>query len=151
MDTELIKKTILSRIIEQDGCWRWQGAHQSKGYGMICIDGENVLAHRTSYLTFVGEIPSGQFVCHKCDVRDCVNPEHLFLATPKGNTQDMLNKGREARGERNGQAVLSDDDIRQIRELYAQGGIYHRELAKMFNTTRPNITKILNNYRWKHI
>ena len=77
-----------------DGCWLWTGATASYGYGKMMLDGETVRAHRAAYLLLVGPIPDGLYVLHRCDVRRCVNPAHLFLGTPSDNTKDMLAKGR---------------------------------------------------------
>ena len=73
------------------GCWVWTGA--AGRYGCFKMD-KNMDAHRASWVLFKGEIPKGMCVCHSCDVTYCVNPEHLFVSTHKGNTHDMLAKGR---------------------------------------------------------
>lgn len=76
------------------GCWLWSGSLGSTGYGHI-RQGDDVLhAHRASWELFKGLLPPGLFVCHKCDVMPCVNPDHLFLGTPKDNMKDMSAKGR---------------------------------------------------------
>lgn len=64
------------------------------GYGQFNTSIKLVRAHRFSYELHFGKIPQGMFVCHKCDIPNCVNPEHLFLGTPKDNTQDCIRKGR---------------------------------------------------------
>ncbi len=93
----------LERRIErvpESGCWIWMGTTNPAGYGTLFIgltaDGSRhcVRAHRLSYQLHKGEIPSGLFVCHRCDVRPCINPDHLFCGTTQDNTDDRVAKGR---------------------------------------------------------
>jgi hypothetical protein len=79
------------------GCWLWERSCQSTGYGKLCHSRGTYLAHRASYTAFHGEVPPGMFVCHKCDVKSCVNPDHLFLGTHADNMRDMAAKGRASR------------------------------------------------------
>ena len=77
------------------GCWYWIGSIGNSGYGKTRFDHSNDFsAHRISYLAFRGVIPEGMCVLHRCDVRLCVNPSHLFLGTKKDNSRDMVAKGR---------------------------------------------------------
>jgi len=79
----------------ENGCWNWMSALRGKsGYGAFKVNGKCVDAHRFSFMLNKGDIPNGLYVCHKCDNRKCVNPEHLFLGSAKDNHQDGMNKGR---------------------------------------------------------
>lgn len=86
-------------VPELGGCWLWTGALYRLGYGHAYLLGKQQLAHRIAWILAFGEIPQGMLVCHRCDVRNCVNPEHLFLGTHKDNTRDMLRKGRAPKAE----------------------------------------------------
>jgi hypothetical protein len=102
-----------AKYVDKSGCWLWQGAiSQNRGYGLFqWWDGTRTktrLAHRCSYELANGPIPEGMFVLHTCDVRACVNPDHLYLGTQKRNMQDMIERGRAATGDRNGKRVHPD-------------------------------------------
>ncbi len=77
------------------GCWLWGAYCMTNGYGTFCPgNGRRVLAHRASFELYVAPIPEGLLVLHRCDVRCCVNPNHLFLGTQADNIHDMWAKGR---------------------------------------------------------
>lgn len=76
------------------GCWEWSGATSHGGYGVFRLNRKNIGAHRISYEHSYGSIPSGLYVCHRCDNPPCVNPEHLYLGTPSENAREMRSKGR---------------------------------------------------------
>jgi len=77
-----------------DGCWIWTAALNEHGYGVASINRKSILAHRLSYMIKHGDIPDGMFVCHSCDVRPCVNPDHLFVGSARDNSIDMVKKNR---------------------------------------------------------
>ncbi|WP_198527626.1 HNH endonuclease signature motif containing protein [Xanthomonas sp. SHU 199] len=85
----------LSIPVPEAGCWLWIGRMSTNGYGRIGIGrNKQYRAHRISWEHHFGPIPDGMYVCHKCDVRSCINPDHLFIGTAKDNARDREAKGR---------------------------------------------------------
>ena len=125
-------------VEEQDtGCFLWTGPTCAQGrYGRVVGFPKLKMAHRLSYELENGEIPSGLFVCHKCDVKLCVNPEHFFLGTNSDNIKDAYQKGiivpRDQKGANNGNAKpeLEERNLR-IREARLSG-LSYRKIREMF-------------------
>lgn len=116
-----------SLIEPNSGCWIWEGASDERGYGRIGSGKRVLRTNRASYASFIGSIPAGVHVLHKCDTPACVNPDHLFLGTHSENMRDCVRKGRHTPprlvGENNPMAEVSKEDIVSAVDLAEQIGI----------------------------
>lgn len=133
-----------------DECWHWQGTIQNTGYGAIWYLDKLYLAHRVSWEIHNGPIPDGMNVCHECDNPPCWNPAHLFVGSDADNMADKVAKGRQPRGETNGNARITEAQVIQIRALRASG-YQQQELADMFGISQPTVGQIVRRVTWKHI
>ena len=133
-----------------DGCWLWNGQPSTTGYGVIKSGGRTHKAHRLAWRFAYGSIPRGLCVCHHCDVRMCVNPAHLFLATNEENTADRKHKGRSARqyGESNGSAKLTAEMVARIRSDYEPRKVTQDVLAKRYGVSPSMVGLIVRGERW---
>ena len=127
------------RFIDTDttsGCWLWGGS-LTNGYGKLAHNGRSVSAHRMAYIIFAGPIPTGLVIDHKCRVRACVNPLHLYLGTAADNSRDKVRSGRQSR-------VFTDEEYLHILSLRDQ--LSSRKVAEMFQVTPSGIRNI-----WKRL
>jgi hypothetical protein len=133
------------------GCWIWAQSHFHNGYGRISLRGKGRGAHRASWLAFRGPIPKAMCVCHRCDIKPCVNPEHLFLGTTADNQADKKAKGRSACGSQNGGgAKLSDNDIPVIRERLSRGDTL-ASIGRDYSVTKQTIARVARGTHWSHV
>jgi hypothetical protein len=134
-----------------NGCWIWTGYTFKRGYGLLQLKGIKWTTHRLSYTLLKGNIPDNMYVCHTCDNPSCVRPEHLFLGTHNDNMQDRDTKGRTLKGNQNGNAKLTEQQVLEIRNLYVTTKISYKQLALRYNVSEYPISQIINRKLWKHI
>lgn len=135
------------------GCFLWYGNTNWNGYPVLHWDGKARLAHRLAYENATGHPAGNLLVCHKCDTRCCVNPDHLFLGTASDNMQDMYRKGRANGpvGETHGMAILTEDQVEAILSSYVPR---HRQfgthaMARKYGVHQTTISKITAGKNWK--
>lgn len=137
---------------DSDSCWLWQSSTSSRGYGKFTYKGKTHAAHRFSYELHHGPLNEGQMACHTCDNPACCNPHHLFAGTPLDNVIDKMEKGRHrwAKGKESPHAKLSEQDVRNIRNLREQG-LTQREIAERFGIGQAQVHRIVHYQRWAHV
>jgi hypothetical protein len=146
-----------SKVLRGHGCWLWLGKSRPDGYGYFWPSRKKpVRAHRASWEISNGPIPAGMLVCHRCDVRNCVRPDHLFLGTQDDNVQDCLRKGRKrwvqaphTPGQRHAMAKLTEDDAAALIALRTEGWTSKR-LAEHFKISEGHARKI-GVSKWRHL
>ncbi len=108
-----------------NGCWLWKGHPNTRGYGRFSFRGNHYKAHRIAFLLANGRIDDNLLVFHRCDVRLCCNPAHLYQGDVMQNAQDSLSRGRHTRmyGSQNGKAKLTESAVKSIRRQYAKGNV----------------------------
>lgn len=157
MDERFEAKTI---AVPESGCWLWtaatngRGAVKGAGYGNYYdpVRRRLMRAHRYAYERYVGPIPDGLHVLHKCDVSICVNPNHLYLGTNKQNMEDKSTRNRapDQRGVRNPRALLSQEDIERAWALWKKG-LSQEKVAAIFGVHQTTISHAFTGRRWPHI
>lgn len=136
-----------------DECWPWRGTIGTTKYGMFRTFGGSMrAASREAYEMLHGPLPDGVVVCHSCDNRICVNPRHLWTGSVADNNRDRHAKGRTVipRGSDNPRATTSEDTVREIRRLKAQG-VAQVEIAARCGVTQVVVSQILTGRTWKHL
>ncbi len=137
-------------VNKTDGCWEWARG-TATGYGCFTYKRQRILTHRYSWEIHNGPVPAGLFVCHHCDNRLCVRPDHLFVGTDADNVQDMVDKGRSCKGEKNPKAKLTEGEVIYIRKTHAKGQCTYASLAVRFGVSSVLIAKIVKRHLWRHI
>lgn len=131
-------------VIKEKDCWSWIGA-TSSGYGNMCFEKKVLKAHRISWMLYKGKIAPGMHVLHKCDVRICTNPEHLYLGTNQDNMND-----KQARNRSNPRCKLTPKEVFEIRNLITLE-IPMTKIAKRYNVSNVTVWGIKHRIYWKHL
>lgn len=142
------------KVEKTNSCWLWREATSLDGYGLFYINGTTEKAHRWIFFYLHPNADKTLFVCHRCDVRNCVNPDHLWLGTNLDNTRDSIAKGRNVGasqpGELHGQAKLTDKQARYIKFGNFKKGTM-AALARSFGVKPSVICHIRKGQAWKYL
>lgn len=163
-------------------CKIWAGGRSRGGYGVQAFEGKTTSAHRVAYCKkhnlSLKDI-EGKDICHKCDVRLCINEDHLFLGTRTDNMRDAKRKGRMSsgdshraalkrrnfkydeehakrtrervpRGSNHAFAKLTEPLVLEIRKWYKEGMSQHK-IAKELGVTQSNISMVCAGRTWAHV
>lgn len=142
-----------SWVVTEAGCWEWCGGKRKGGYGRLTFGGKSFVTSRLAYETWVGSIPEGYVVRHKCDNPPCINPEHLEVGTHKDNTRDKMsrNRLRVRSGSSHGQAKLLESDVRFIRQEYSKGHTTQKMLGDLYGVSQTTISHIILGKVWRGV
>lgn len=137
-----------SKVDRTGDCWTWSGYRDKDGYGVFTFGQKfRKRAHVFAMILTVGEIPSGMFVCHRCDNPPCCNPAHLFIGTPKDNVADMYAKGRAVVGNR----ILTPEQVVEIRSKHKPFIYTQKMLAAEYGVSLSAIEKIIARKQWRGV
>lgn len=170
-----LEERFWAKVHKTDGCWEWTAFVNSDGYGRIIRGRVVLLAHRVSWEFANGPIPGGLLVCHHCDNRPCIRPEHLFLGTYSDNAIDMTKKGRHgahvhpesvrrgdghwsrvhpekvSRGSGNGASKLTEEKVQNMRKVRLETGMPYHSLGALFGVSANTAHEAVSGKRWGHV
>lgn len=155
---KIITVKFEKNVEKVEGCWKWKGSKINTGYGFIRYgrdsNGFFLLAHRASFLIHYGYLPENLFIAHRCDLPECCNPSHLFPASPKENTQDMWNKGR---NKGNFVKGITPHNIKASKEIvlkikhFLSKKMLQKEIANILNISINIIKDVSRGKTWKNL
>lgn len=130
------------------GCWLWAGPMSNKGYGVLNINYKQYRAHRAVYSYYKEvELAPDTYLCHTCDNKLCVNPDHLFEGTTQDNMDDMVSKNRQAKGSKNGGHKLFEPQVLEIKKFLKEGSSLN-SLARKYGVSQRTISFIRDGVKW---
>lgn len=137
----------LSYEVDENGCWLFVGCKNWNGYGLVHRKGKTTNVHRYAWVERFGPVKEGLEVCHKCDVRLCINPDHLFVGTHDENLKDAARKGRIRRGPSHSKAKLT---VAQVKDIKARR-MGSRRYSELYGVSRSTIQQIFDGVSWAHV
>lgn len=140
-----------SNVQKGEGCWEWQRGLDRHGYGRTSYQAKDVLAHRLAWLLTHGPVPEGLYVCHHCDNRRCVRPDHLFLGTQKDNLDDARDKGRPLSSLKAGslhhKTKVTEAVASEIKAARTSGETA-KSIARRLGLGYRTVTRVLHDEHW---
>lgn len=150
--TEKQFKAFWAKVNVSEGCWEWEAALYSNGYGHFVINGKDHLAHKVSFQLAGGIIPEGLLLRHSCDNRKCVRPDHLIPGAQSNNIQDCIERGRlspgKLYGEENAASVLTAAQVKEIKVLLNSKLYTQTAIAKKFGVSISVVNRIKLGKTW---
>ena len=155
-------KRFWDKVEKTDGCWNWK-ANKANGYGHFSLYGKKIKAHRYSWIMKYGEIPAGMLICHHCDNKACVNPDHLFIGTQSDNLKDCVRKGRKPKlfkpghkyrfkpGYKPSTRHLNDFDAWIIKYAYKVIGLRPIQIYKITGVSYRTIQNIIHEHCYYNV
>jgi hypothetical protein len=135
----------------ENECWTWLRPLNKWGYGRYRIGNFQAMAHRVAYELTTGKNIDGYVAMHTCDNPSCCNPKHLVLGTHADNQADKYKKNRQAKGEKNGQSLLTEKQVIEARQKYKPRIVTYETLAKEYGVSKDTMQKAIRGIYWKHI
>lgn len=138
----------------KNDCWIWSGSVDGSNYGILSVVGEHWRVHRFSYYLYNGRLKRNIQVLHKCDVSNCVNPEHLFTGTQADNIKDMVSKNRHRGGpvgELNHASKLTNKQAQEILSKYKPYVYSSTRLGREYGVSHEVILSLVKGRTWKFL
>lgn len=139
-------------VNESHDCWNWLGSVNKDGYGRPRFCGDLIYAHRLALKYVNPDVDlTDKVVMHTCDNPRCCNPKHLLIGTHVDNQADKYKKNRQAKGEKNGWSLLTEQKVLEARDQYKKGGFTYKELAEKYGVCKDTMQKAIRGIYWKHL
>lgn len=150
--SEKHKANFWAKIIkrEDSDCWDWSGFKDKNGYPRMVVNKNPLRGNRISYLIHFGFLTPGKLILHSCDNPSCCNPSHLSEGSPKDNTDDRERRGRSAKGQKIKRSKLTEDQVKNIRDLRSKGASYSN-LCDQFGVNITAVFSVVHHLTWKHV